>query len=667
MDKPQHWTLDDAAGLYGIARWGEDYFHISDSGHIQVSPNRNAAQSIDLNALVDRLVIRGLRTPVLIRFNGILHDRIQQIDDCFSRAISEYEYTNRYRCVFPIKVNQQAEVVRQVINHGRALGCGVEAGSKSELIAVVSLTDDQTPIICNGFKDNDYIRLALMASRLGRKVTLVVEKASELKLILRHSRQLGVRPSIGMRLKLATRGSGRWQASGGYRSKFGLTVAEVLGQLKWLCSIDMQDCLEMLHFHLGSQIGSIRHLKSAILEASRIYVDLYRRGAGLKVLDVGGGLGVDYDGSQTDTPSSMNYSLQEYANDVVFHVQSVCDESDVPHPELISESGRAITAHHSVLVVETLGVGSQGVPTTQIQTGESVSTQSLDDKPNLELTREQISGYEHPVQDLWDSYNEMEQENLRETFHDAQVALDLCMNLFSGGYLPLEQRVVAEQLYFAICHRVQRMADDLESRPAELANLDRMLSDIYFVNFSLFQSLPDAWAIEHMFPIMPIHRLDERPDKNAVLGDITCDSDGKVESFICSGRHHPTLKLHSLRKGEPYRLGIFLVGAYQEILGDLHNLYGDTHAVHVDVVDEPTASGENFVVKSVVRGDTVRDVLSYVQYDDKELIRQIEQTIESAVQDGRIDLHQANETMQAYEKAVNQYTYLTPENDSASE
>lgn len=679
------WTVDDAASLYGIPRWSDDYFHISDDGHVLVSPDRNAARSIDLQRLVDRLAHRGLQLPVLIRFDGILRDRLNRLNGCFEQAISEYGYKNRYRCVFPIKVNQQSGVVRQIVEHGKSMGVGVEAGSKPELIAVVAMTDAETPIICNGFKDADYIRMALLAQQMGRTVFPVVEKANEMDLILRIAGELGVRPTIGMRVKLATRGTGRWQASGGYRSKFGLTVAEILEQLEHLQALGMQDCFQLLHFHVGSQIGNIRQLKTAILEASRIYTDLHKRGAGLRYLDVGGGLGVDYDGSRSDTPSSTNYTDQEYANDVVYHVQSVCDESGVPHPELLSESGRSIAAHHSVLVVETLGVASQGVRSPQIHqaqqssaasgtpvetpsgtpretpSGTSSGTHAASDQ--LELTEEQVAGFESPVRDLWDSYYELTASNLRESFHDAQVALDMCMNLFSGGYLPLEQRVAAEKLYFAICHRVQKLSEDLETRPDEFVQLDRMLSDIYFTNFSLFQSLPDAWAIDHKFPIMPIHRLNERPTKRGVLGDVTCDSDGKVDSFICEGTHRSTLRLHEPENGQSYRLGIFLVGAYQEILGDLHNLFGDTHAVHVDMSDALTPGGETFVVKSTVKGDNVREVLGYVQYDEREIVDRLEQAVESAVQAGKIDVHQAGKTIECYEKAISQYTYLTPESE----
>ena len=626
------WSIDDSADLYRVAHWGDDYFHISADGTLLVSPSRDPGNAIDLDRLVGDLNDRGLRLPILIRFNGIIRDRLQRIHDCFAGAIEQSGYQSDYRLVYPIKVNQQRTVVQEIIRHGREFGCGVEAGSKPELLAVVAMTEPATPIICNGFKDEEFIQMALLAQRMGRTVIPVVEKVSELDLILKHAERLGVRPSLGMRVKLATRGSGRWQASGGYRSKFGLTVAEMLTQLDRLRDRGMGDCFQLLHFHVGSQIGNIRQLKAAILEASRIYVDLFRRGAGLEYLDVGGGLGVDYDGSQSDTESSMNYTMQEYANDVVYHVKSVCDEADVPHPKLITESGRATVAHHSVLVVETIGRTAQG-------NVQSVPSQVPDD-------------YEQPVRDLWDSYNNLTPENMIESFHDAQVALDLCMNLFSGGYLPLEQRVAAEDMYFAICHRVHKLASTLPQIPPDVAELNRILSDIYFVNFSLFQSAPDAWAIHQKFPVMPIHRLNERPMRRAVLGDITCDSDGKIDRFVCADKCNRTLMLHEPKPDQPYRLALFMVGAYQEILGDLHNLFGDTHAVHVE------SSSDAFKVQSVVKGDTVSEVLGYVQYQPDALIEKLQDAVEQSIQAGHINNTQAGATIEFYERALAGYTYL---------
>lgn len=654
------WSIDNAATEYGIDRWGDGYFGINESGNVQVSPHGKRSTAVDLKRLVDQLECDGLTPPVLIRFNGILSHRIEQLNDCFHEAIDEHEYQNRYRCVFPIKVNQQRDVVKQIASEGEKNGFGIEAGSKPELIAAAAMTDPSTPIICNGFKDQEYIRLALMIQQLGRTVFLVIEKSTELDLVLRIASELDVRPTIGMRVKLATRASGRWKASGGYRSKFGLTVAEVLGCLDRLLDSSMADCFKMLHFHIGSQVGSIQHVKAAIIEASRIYVDLKRGGAAMGYLDLGGGLGVDYDGTQSDSPSSINYSMQEYANDVVHHVQSVCDEAGVDHPELLTESGRAISAQHSVLVIETLGVSQQGSPQGDL-------FPELHGEGDLEAMDALVASYEKPVQDLWYAHQSLSASNMMESFHDAQAALDLSMNLFSGGYLPLRQRVAAENLYFSICRRVRDLAVDLPEAPGELQHLDRLLSDTYFVNFSLFQSLPDSWAIGQLFPIMPIHRLNEAPTRPAVLGDITCDSDGKVDSFVCGSGVEKTIKLHEHSADHRYLLGVFMVGAYQEILGDLHNLFGDTHAVHVDCRSNQFGAAE-IDIHSIVRGDTIAEVLQYVQYKPNQLIEQFQKAIDQSVSSRRISQRQADETRDELINALTGYTYLnttSPESDSA--
>lgn len=651
--QPSGWTIEDAAEEYGINRWGAPYFTISPEGSILVRPTQ-ASPGIDLNRLVDRLCDRGLELPILIRFNDILRDRLNALNQCFQQAIRDAQYGNRYQCVFPIKVNQQREVIQQVLDESRKLGFGVEAGSKPELLAAIAMSDPSLPIICNGFKDEEFVRLAMMAQKLGRTVFPVVEKASELDLIFRIAKEVGVRPRLGIRVKLATRGSGRWEASGGYRSKFGLTVAQVLQALDRMIEQDYADCFEILHFHLGSQISDIRQVKTAITEASRIYVDLKRRGAKMGYLDVGGGLGVDYTGTHSDSESSMNYSTQEYANDVVSHVQSVCDEAAVEHPVLMTETGRAVAAHHSVLVLDTLGVSQPGAPDLpswakpQPTDGAANEGSSPPSGPP--------ESYEQPVKALWESYNNLTPANHMEAFHDAEVALDMCIHLFGGGYLPLEQRVDAENLFFAVCQRVRNIAKEKGdgTLPKELAHLDRMLSDIYFVNFSLFQSLPDAWAIDQIFPIMPTRRLTEEPTRNAVLGDITCDSDGKVDSFICGEARNDTLRVHPLRDNERYTLAVFLVGAYQEILGDLHNLFGDTHAVHVQCHEDALK------ICSIVKGDTVSEVLSYVQYDDRELLDRIGQSIEDAIDSQRIDHQQAGRMAKAFEAALAGYTYLSP-------
>jgi len=625
------WTIEDSVEYYRLDRWGCGYFTIAENGNLLVHPGATPDEAVDLKKLVDRLRQRDLSPPILIRFNGILRDRMKELHECFQRSIDEHRYTAKYRCVFPIKVNQQRDVVEKIIEFGREFGFGLEAGSKPELLAVVAMTDPHMPIVCNGFKDDEFIQIAMFAQQIGRTVIPIVEKYSELERIVRIAGEIGVRPQIGVRVKLATRGEGRWKSSGGYRSKFGLTVAEVLKALAFLEERGMADCMKLLHFHPGSQITNIVRLKSAINEAVRIYADLYKRGAGLQYLDIGGGLGVDYDGSQSNSESSMNYTTQEYANNVIYQVKTVCDEAEVPHPNLFTESGRAIAAHHSVLVFDIVGAAKQVVDSLP----ESIPEE-----------------YEQPVWDLFYAYREMTIDNAIEYYHDAQGYLDLAMNLFSGGYLPLEQRALAENLYFAICSKVREFAAQMEEVPDELMGLDSMLSDIYFGNFSIFQSMPDAWAIGQLFPMMPIHRLNEEPSRHAVIGDITCDSDGKIDGFIGKGVKSETLRLHPTND-EPYYIGVFLVGAYQEILGDLHNLFGDTHAVHVD------AGGEQPVLANIVKGDTVKEVLGYVQFDEDQLIEKLEGAVEQAVQEGRIDNEQASKVILYYEKALRGYTYLS--------
>ncbi|HWF08305.1 MAG TPA: biosynthetic arginine decarboxylase, partial [Bryobacteraceae bacterium] len=509
----------------------------------------------------------------------------------------------------------------------------LEAGSKPELLAVLALTNGgDTPIICNGFKDDEYIEMAMLAQKIGRRIIPVVEKYTELGLIQKYAEKIGVRPTIGIRAKLASRGSGRWKSSGGYRSKFGLSITEVMRALEELRTWGMDDCLKLLHFHLGSQITNIRQVKGAVTEAARIYAELWRTGAtGLTYMDVGGGLGIDYDGSQTDFESSVNYTLQEYANDVVYHIQNVCDESNVPHPTIVTESGRAIAAYHSVLVFNVLGVSGLG---------EAEVPQELPGDP------------EQPLIDLQETFRSVNSRNLLEAYHDSQQALDSALNLFSLGYLPLEQRCIAENLFWAIGRKIQKMSRELDFFPEELEGLDAMLSDTYFCNFSLFQSMPDSWAIKQLFPLMPIHRLNEKPTHHAVLGDITCDSDGKVDQFIDRRDVKRTLSLHDYN-GEDYYIGAFLVGAYQEILGDLHNLFGDTNAVHVRL----SPSGE-VILDEVIKGDTVREVLDYVQFKADNLITRLRKSVEEAVREGRLGYEESGRLLRFYEDGLHGYTYL---------
>ncbi len=634
------WSATEASELYDVPRWGQGYFSVSDQGHLQVHPTKDPNRGVDLKRLVDRLQVRGLAVPILIRFTDILKHRLGEIHSAFQQSITQNQYQGKYCCVYPIKVNQQRQVVEEVLNFGAEYGFGLEAGSKPELLAVAALATNDTPIICNGFKDFEFIEMAMLAQKMGRQIIPVVEKYTELELVLEYAEKVGVRPNIGMRVKLAARGSGRWQSSGGYRSKFGLTVTELLRGLDELKKRGMGDCLKLLHFHLGSQITHIRIIKAALNEAARVYCELSKQGAGLEFLDVGGGLGVDYDGSQTNFESSMNYTLQEYANDVVYHIQSVCDEAGVKHPTIVSESGRAISAYHSMLifnVLGSLGFGEEKIPT------------------------EVKDEFEQPVVDLIEAYHGVTQRNALETYHDAQQALDMAMNLFSGGYLSLEQRAHAENLFWAICEKIHKLVQGQPDVPEDLQALEELLSDTYFCNFSLFQSIPDSWAIKQLFPVMPIHRLLERPENHAVISDITCDSDGKIDQFIDRRDVKKTIRLHRFN-GEPYYLGVFLVGAYQEILGDLHNLFGDTHAVHVSLGDNGVDHTDGARVEHIIKGDTVREVLKYVEFDPEALLAKLRRDVEAAVNAGRMEDPQAGRLVKFYEEALMGYTYLEDPN-----
>jgi arginine decarboxylase len=631
IEQERRWTVTDATELYEVSNWGKGYFSINQQGHVCVHPRKDPTRSIDLKQLVDRLQIRGIHPPVLIRFGDILKYRLAEIQSAFQQAIDDHHYRGRYQCIYPIKVNQQRQVVEEVVRFGQAHQFGLEAGSKPELLAVIAMASNDTPIICNGFKDDRFIETAILAQKIGRQIFLVVEKYTDLEMILRHAAHYGVRPNIGIRMKLAAPGAGRWQSSAGHRSKFGLSVTEVLKALAELQALDMADCFKLLHFHMGSQITNIRHIKGALNEVSRIYVDLVRHGAGLQYLDVGGGLGVDYDGSQTNFESSANYTLQEYAADVVYHVMSVCDEADVAHPVIFSESGRAVVAYHSVLVFNVLGVS---------------------DRSDNDIPAKLPEDAEKPLQDLLDTYQSIVVRNVLESYHDAQQALDMTVNLFNSGYLPLEQRSLAERIFWGICRKIQKLLQQVEYVPEELEGLDALLSETYFCNFSLFQSMPDSWAIKQLFPIMPIHRLNERPAHHAILGDITCDSDGKIDRFIDRRDVKRTLPVHSFN-GLPYHLGVFLVGAYQEILGDLHNLFGDTNAVHVVL-----GTNDDVVVEAVINGDSVREVLEYVEFDANALVVQLRSSVEQAIRENRIDDQQAGRLLRFYEAGLQGYTYL---------
>jgi arginine decarboxylase len=630
------WTIRDSAALYGVRNWGNGYFSVNDDGHVAVHPAADPQRSIDLKKLVDELRERDIQLPCLIRFTDILKHRVGQMHSAFDRAIRENDYKGRYRCVYPIKVNQQRHVVEEIASFGKPYGFGLEAGSKPELLAVMAMIDDNdSPIICNGFKDDEFIEAVILATKIGRNVIPVVEKFSELELIVKYAKLHNVKPSIGVRVKLSARGAGRWQESGGVRSKFGLFVSEVIDALEYLRTNGMGDCLNLLHFHLGSQINNIRNIKAAIIELARVYTEMQRLGAGLEIIDVGGGLGVDYDGSKTNFESSINYALQEYANDVVFHIKDICDSAGVEHPTIISESGRAMVAYHSVLVFNVIGW----------------SGFERFDLPQ-QLTPAQRESMPAPVLHLFDTFTGVNDQNFIEYYHDAQLAKESVLNLFNLGYCSLENRSLAERLFFGICSKILRIVRKLDYVPEEFRGLELTLSDTYFCNMSIFQSMPDSWAIDQLFPVMPIHRLEEEPICRGILADITCDSDGKVDRFIDRHDVKPVLELHPYN-GDDYVLGVFLVGAYQEILGDLHNLLGDTNAVHVTVDENGRAS-----IDEVIEGDTVREVLNYVQFQADDLLRAMRKTVEKALREGKLSIDESRVLLKFYENGLEGYTYL---------
>jgi arginine decarboxylase len=632
MDLIDKWKIQDAFDTYGVRNWGKGYFGINAAGHVTVHPTKREDQFIDLKELVDQLQARGIQLPILLRFTDILRHRVGEINEAFRSAIKEFEYKGDYCCVYPIKVNQQRHVVEEILDFGKPFHFGLEAGSKPELLAVLAVANgSETPIICNGFKDDEFIQMAMLARKIGKDIIPVVEKFTELETIVKYAEETKVRPVIGVRVKLATRGAGRWKYSAGFRSKFGLTLTEVLEAYEYLKQRGMEDCLQLIHFHLGSQITNIRSIKNALTEAGRVYTEVARVGAGVRYIDVGGGLGIDYDGSQTDFESSVNYTLQEYANDVIFRIKSVCDESGVPHPTIISESGRAVVAYHSLLVFDVLGVSNFD---------------------RYQAPAEIPSDAPQPITDLFSIHRDLNKKNFLESYHDAVQAVDESLNLFNLGFLSIELRALAERLFWAVSGKLLKIVRELDYVPEELNGLQAMLSDTYFCNFSIFQSMPDSWAVNQLFPIMPIHRLNELPSRRAVLGDITCDSDGKIDQFIDLRDVRNTLELHPFN-GQPYFLGAFLLGAYQEILGDLHNLFGDTNAVHISLDDDGAIN-----LDTVIKGDTVREVLQYVQYSADELISLMRKDVERAVRAGMVSLEESRQLLRFYETGLEGYTYL---------
>ncbi len=626
------WTPERSARLYQTQGWGQPYFAVNPRGHVEVSPDPDRNRSLDLYELVQDLTARGFDLPLLIRFSDIVAHRIRRINECFQRAIREYEYPGTYRGVFPVKVNQQRHLVEEIVEFGRRWQFGLEAGSKPELlIALAAMQDAGGLIICNGYKDLKYIETALVAQKFDKTVIVVLERSEELDLVFRASEKLGIRPILGVRSKLTAKGVGRWAESAGDRAKFGLTTAEIVEVVDRLAQKGMLDCLQLLHFHIGSQISSIIPIKNALQEASNIYVELAKMGCKMGYLDVGGGLAIDYDGSKTDFHASRNYTLQEYASDVVAHVQGACGKAEIPVPTLVSESGRAIAAHHSVLVFEVVGANTVRFGEPQAPAPES-----------HRLLRE-----------LYDTYCGIQPKNVQESYHDASQAKEEAQSLFKYGYLGLRERAQAERLYWHCCEKLSHTLRRLKFIPEELHHLERTLSAIYYCNFSVFQSAPDIWAIDQLFPIMPIHRLDEEPTISATLADLTCDSDGMIDNFIDVEDEKHTLEVHPLQQGQPYLLGMFLNGAYQEILGDLHNLFGDTNAVHIGLTDD------GYEVKHVIKGDSIAEVLRYVEYVPENMVEAVRRQAERAVLAGTLTNEQMRTLMHHYEESLRSYTYLT--------
>ena len=626
------WTIEDSKELYNINGWGTSYFGVNESGNIFVNPSKNNVK-IDIREVIDELALRDVTPPVLLRFPDILDNRIEKMASCFKKAAKEYNYKGESFIIYPIKVNQMQPVVDEIISHGRKFNLGLEAGSKPELHAVIAAQcKSDSLIICNGYKDENYIELAMLAQKLGKHIFLVVEKLNEIDVIAKAAKRLNVKPNLGIRIKLASSGSGKWAESGGDASKFGLTSSELLQAFDKLNELGLNDCDKLIHFHIGSQITKIRRIQNALTEAGQYYVNLRKMGHNIEYVDCGGGLGVDYDGTRSsNSESSVNYSIQEYINDCVYAFTDVANRNDIPHPNIITESGRSLAAHHSVLVIDVLGAASLPVMP------EEFEAKDTDHKL---------------VKDLYEIWCNLTPKTMLEDWHDVDQIREDSLDLFAHGMIDLKTRAEIEAMYWSVCHEINGLTRGMKHIPDELRGLDKLLADKYFCNFSLFQSLPDCWGIDQLFPIMPLQRLDERPSRNCTLQDITCDSDGKISNFVAGGTLSNVLPVHALRKNEPYYIGVFLVGAYQEILGDMHNLFGDTNAAHISVKDD------TYHIDQLIDGETVEEVLEYVQYNPKKLVRQIEQWVTKCVKEGKISLEEGKEFLSNYRSGLYGYTYL---------
>lgn len=626
------WHIEDSAELYNIKGWGVSYFNINERGNVVVTPTKNDVE-IDLQELMNDLSDRNVSAPVLLRFTDILDNRIERLTECFKKAAKEYSYTGKNFTIYPVKVNQMRPVVEEIISHGKKFNLGLEVGSKPELHAVIALnTEYDSIVVCNGYKDESYIELALLAQKMGKRIFIVVEKLNELSLIAKIAERHNIAPNIGIRIKLASSGSGKWEDSGGDASKFGLTSSELLEALTFLKEHNLDHCLKLIHFHIGSQITNIRPIKTALREASQFYVQLHKLGFHVDFVDVGGGLGVDYDGTRSsNNESSVNYSMQEYVNDVMYQIIDAADKNNIPHPNIITESGRSLSAHHSMLVIEVL---------------ETTSLPQMNEEWEADDKSHKL------VKELYDIWDNLSQRSMLENWHDAQQIREEALELFAHGLLDLHTRAQIEKMYWSITREIHQLSNSIKRIPDELKRLGKILDDKYFCNFSLFQSLPDTWAIDQVFPIMPIQRLNEKPDKHAIIQDITCDSDGKIVSYVSEGSISSSLPVHSLKIGEKYYLGIFLIGAYQEILGDMHNLFGDTNAVHISVNDE------GYNIDQIIDGETIDDVLEYVEYDTKKLVKRIEVWVTQSINSKKITAAEGKEFLANYRSGLYGYTYL---------
>ncbi len=626
------WRIEDSEELYNIKGWGVNYFGINEKGHAYVSPRKDGTQ-VDLKEVVDELSARDITAPMLLRFPDILDNRIEKTAECFARAEKAYDFQAEHFIIYPIKVNQMRPVVEEIISHGKKFNLGLEAGSKPELHAVLATNmDSDSLIICNGHKDQNFIELALLAQKMGKRIFLVIEKLPELQIIARTAERLGVRPNLGIRIKLASSGAGKWEESGGDASKFGLNSTELLQALRMLDEMGMHECLSLIHFHIGSQISKIRRISTALREAAQFYVQLHQLGFNIKFVDCGGGLGVDYDGTRSsNSESSVNYSIQEYVNDCVYTLVDAANKNGIPHPNIITEGGRSLTAHHAVLIVDVM---------------ESVSV------PHMPEDFEPAENDHQLVKDLSEIWDKLSPRSMLEDWHDAEDIREEALDLFRHGIIDLRTRAQIESLYWSISSEIAELVHHQKHVPDELRKLDRMMAEKYFCNFSLFQSLPDSWGVDQLFPIMPIARLDEKPTRSATLQDITCDSDGKITTYVNQNQQTTYLPLHAIQPGEHYYIGVFLVGAYQEIMGNMHNLFGDTNAVHI-TVDE-----EGYSIDKTIDGETVADVLEYVQYDPKRLVRLLETWVSKAVKEGRITVEEGKEFISNYRSGLYGYTYL---------